>query len=77
MFQCLICNTNLDFVSDDSRQEWYTEVYTCPECGTHHEHRREFQAQSSLIASDRLYCIDAEGYEISEEDAEKMLYGDD
>lgn len=77
MFQCLVCNTNLDFISDDSRQGWYTEEYVCPECDTHHEHRREFQAQSSLIESDRLYCIDDGGYEIGAEDAERIAYGDD
>jgi hypothetical protein len=74
MFQCLVCNNNLRLINEDSRQEWYTAEYQCPECSTNHEHRREFQIQSSLIASDRLYCIDDGGYEISAEDAERIAY---
>jgi hypothetical protein len=74
MFQCLVCNTNLYLINEDSRQEWYTAEYQCPECNTLHERRTEYQAQSSLVSNDTFYCIDEHGYEISAEDAELIAY---
>lgn len=51
----------------DSRQEWTTVSFHCPECDTSFERRTDYKTQSDLIASDVLYMIDEKGNKIEVE----------
>lgn len=73
---CLKCGSDLEFLEGDDRVEWYSESYRCTKCGQLHKRLQVMQTQSSLIASDELYMVNAYGQkvEVSEDDNRRCPY---
>ena len=66
---CPDCNKTMEFVNEDSRQEWYEVIYFCNECKKQFIRLVNFETQSNQVASDVL----KEDYEVNNENLLRQI----
>ena len=53
---CEVCGCEMDD-GVDSRQEWTTYYYSCPQCGVAYERHIVYKTQSSIVKSDNVEMV--------------------
>jgi len=43
---------SMDLIEEDSRQEWYSAIYECDECGQRKEHKKIYTQDGAILSDD-------------------------